>query len=232
MKCEARPRGEGPFLLTDLYSRLLEHFGPQGWWPGDGPFEMMVGAVLTQNTAWTNVEKAITNLKENGLLKQAVLAAAPVDKIESAIRPAGYFRQKAARLKGFAVWFGEEWNGDTGLMFTEPTLLLRERLLDVKGLGPETVDSILLYAGGKSVFVIDAYTRRIVGRLGLTDLTGYDELQQFFVRNLPVDVELYQEYHALLVRLGKTHCLADSAKADCPACPVGGDCEHNLLAEV
>lgn len=232
MKCEARPRGEGPFLVIDLYSRLLKYFGPQGWWPGDGPFEMMVGAVLTQNTAWTNVEKAISNLKEDGLLEPAVLAAAPVAKIETAVRPAGYFRQKAARLKGFAVWFSEEWNGEVSRMFAGSTLLLRERLLSVKGLGPETVDSILLYAGGKPVFVIDAYTRRIVGRLGLTDLTGYDELQRFFVRNLPVDVELYSEYHALLVRLGKTYCRADSAKAGCPSCPVGGDCEHNLLVEV
>lgn len=230
--CRVKPRGEGPFLVIDLYTKLLDRFGPQGWWPGDGPFETIVGAILTQNTTWTNAEKAIEALKTAKLLEPAALAAASEEKLGDLIRPAGYFRQKAGRLNGFAVWLMGTWDGSLDAMFAIPVMTLREMLLACRGIGPETADSILLYAGNKPVFVIDAYTKRIVARVGLTRLEGYDELQRFFTRNLPVDVELYKEYHALLVALGKGNCAADLAKADCPACPVGEDCENRLLAQV
>ncbi len=229
-QCRVKPRGNGPFLVIDLYTRLLESFGPQGWWPGDGPFETITGAVLTQNTAWTNVEKALTALRRSSLLEPAAMARADEKTLAELIKPVGYFRQKAGRLKGLAVWLMETWDGDLDKMFKTPTLTLRRRLLERPGIGPETADSIILYAGGREVFVIDAYTRRIVGRVGLTKLDGYHELQKFFERNLPVDVELYKEYHALLVELGKRHCTADLAKAKCGTCPVGVDCENNLLA--
>lgn len=229
-QCRVKPRGAGPFLVIDLYTRLLESFGPQGWWPGDGAFEMIAGAVLTQNTAWINVEKAINALKQAGLLEPAAMADADEQVLAGLIRPAGYYRQKAGRLKSFADWVMETWDGDLAKMFETPTLALRRHLLGRSGIGPETADSIILYAGGKPVFVIDGYTRRIVGRIGLTKLDGYHDLQMFFERNLPVDVELYKEYHALLVELGKRYCLADLAKAKCGTCPIGDDCENHILA--
>jgi endonuclease-3 related protein len=231
-ECRVKPRGEGPFLVIDLYTRLYENFGPQGWWPGDGPFETICGAILTQNTAWTNVEKAIIALKREGMLEPARLAGADGETLAELIRPAGYFRQKADRLKGFSVWLMKAWDGDLDEMFKLPLLTLRRQLLDRPGIGPETADSIILYAGSKPAFVIDAYTKRIVGRVGLTKLEDYDELQRFFERNLPVDVEIYKEYHALLVELGKQHCLADQSRAKCMPCPVGADCENSLLAKV
>ncbi len=228
-QCRVKPRGAGPFLVIDLYTRLFDSFGPQGWWPGDGDFEMMTGAVLTQNTAWTNVEKAIVALKNAGLLEPSAMARADEHVLAELIRPAGYYRQKAIRLKDLAVWLMETWDGDLAKLFEQPALTLRHQLLDRSGIGPETADSIILYAGEKPVFVIDAYTTRIVGRIGLTKLNGYHDLQKFFERNLPVDVELYQEYHALLIELGKRHCAADLAKAKCDACPVGVDCENHIL---
>ncbi len=230
--CGIRPREKDLFLIIDLYSRLFECFGPQEWWPGDGPFEVMVGAILTQNTAWTNVEKAITALKDEGRLSPVALAEMPDDQLAELIRPSGYFRQKTARLKAFVVWLIDEWNGDVMAMFEVPPLMLRQLLLERKGIGPETADSILLYAGGQPIFVIDAYTRRIIGRIGLTKLTDYQDLQRLFERNLPVDVALYKEYHALLVALGKDYCLADLEKSKCPVCPVRSDCENNLLTQV
>lgn len=228
--CRVKPRGEGPFLVIDLYTRLFDYFGPQGWWPGDGPFETMIGAILTQNTAWTNVEKAVSALKEAGLMEPAALASADGETLAALIKPSGYYRQKADRIKTFALWLMDAWDGDIERMFETPVLVLRGELLARHGIGPETADSILLYAGGKPVFVIDNYTKRIVGRVGLTGLRGYDELTRFFSRNLPVDVELYKEYHALLVALGKDFCAADLAKAACSLCPVGEDCENRLLA--
>jgi endonuclease-3 related protein len=176
------------------------------------------------------VEKAIAALKTAGILEPAALAVADDDELAEVVKPSGYYRQKADRLKTFSVWLMDEWEGDLDRMFATPVLTLREKLLDRKGIGPETADSILLYAGGKPVFVIDNYTKRIVGRVGLTRLHGYDELQQFFERNLPVDVNLYKEYHALLVALGKDYCVADHTKAACRNCPVGEDCENRLLA--
>jgi endonuclease-3 related protein len=228
MVCVRKPRGQGPFLLVDLYNRLLDAYGPQGWWPSDGPFETIVGAVLTQNTAWSNVEKAIVSLKKEGLMTPAAIVEADQGVLRAAVKPAGYFNQKADRLRGISVWIMEEWGGDAAAMLTQPTLKLRQNLLAQKGIGPETADSIMLYAGGKPVFVIDAYTIRIIGRVGLSRETEYRSLQNFFLRNLPLDVALYKEYHALLVRLGKTSCRKDIARAGCRECPVGRYCETSL----
>jgi endonuclease III related protein len=231
-ECVKRRRGEGPFLVIDMYVRLYDSFGPQGWWPGDGAFETVCGAILTQNTAWTHVEKAIDALKSADLLEPKKMAGVDEEALASLIRPAGYFHQKAKRLKDFSIWLIESWDGDLAKMFESPVLTLRCQLLERPGIGPETADSMILYAGGRPVFVIDAYTKRIIKRVGLTKLEDYHELQKFFERNLPVDVELYKEYHALLVELGKRHCAADPTKANCGGCPIGADCENRLFAEV
>jgi endonuclease III related protein len=232
MECRIRARGEGPFLVVDLYNLLFDTFGPQRWWPADTPFEVMVGAILTQNTGWTNVERAIDALKAAGLLQPEALIAASPDLLEQAIRPAGYYRQKAVRLRSLADWFQAEWAGDIAALAAEPTLKLRRMLLDLNGVGPETADSILLYAAGKPIFVIDAYTIRIVSRVGLSATTDYPALQQLFQRNLPLDIDLYQEYHALLVALGKDYCRPRIERSRCSACPVGSRCETGLLAAV
>ncbi len=231
-RCRIRTRGPGPFLVVDLFNELMAAFGPQAWWPADGPFEVMVGAILTQNTAWTNVEPAIVALKKAALLTPRSLANAPLADLETAIRSSGYYRQKAGRLRDFSAWLLQEWGGDIDLMSQEPTLRLRTKLLNIKGIGPETADSILLYAAGKPVFVIDAYTIRILGRVGLTGHTDYECLQRLFERNLPLDIEIYREYHALLVLLGKDFCRRRPEKSNCSICPVGSRCEASLLAAV
>ncbi|MFZ3063045.1 MAG: endonuclease III domain-containing protein [Actinomycetota bacterium] len=215
--------------LLELYSRLYDSFGPQGWWPAKSSFEMIVGAILTQNTAWTNVEKAIAALEERDLLHTEKMAKVPEEKLEMLIRPSGYFRQKAQRLKAISDHLVRNYHGELEKLFSLPRLRVRGELLKVSGLGKETADSILLYAGEKPVFVIDAYTRRICHRLGLTSLTRYDDLQRFFERNLPPDVKTYQEFHALLVALGKEHC---RRVPRCAGCPVGRDCEAGLLSQV
>lgn len=230
MECRRRPRGNGPFLVMDLYNRMYNSFGPQYWWPAETPFEVMVGAILTQNTSWKNVETAIAALKDRQLMSPEAIAAATEEVLAEAVKPSGYYRQKAGRLKEFSIWIIDEYAADLDKMFDRPTGALRAELLSRKGIGPETADSILLYAAGKPVFVIDAYTKRIVHRAGLTDLDGYEDLRRFFERNLPVDTVLYKEFHALLVELGKRYCLADPDKAKCGECPVGSGCENRILA--
>lgn len=215
--------------LIELYGRLYDSFGPQGWWPAESPFEMIVGAILTQNTAWANVEKAIGALKERDLLQMGKMARVSVEKLQTLIRPAGYFRQKAQRLKAISDHLIINYDGELEKLFSLPRLRARGELLKVSGLGKETADSILLYAGEKPVFVIDTYTRRICHRLRLTSLSRYDDLQRFFERNLPPDVKTYQEFHALLVNLGKEYCRRVSR---CAGCPLGRDCEAGLLSQV
>jgi len=204
--------------LMEIYRRLYGRFGPQGWWPADGPFEVIVGAILTQNTAWRNVERAIENLKGEGLLDPWALLKVDEEELAALIRPAGYYNVKSKRLKAFIRYFCEKYQGDLGKMFGRPLPQLREELLKVGGIGPETADSILLYAGGRPVFVVDAYTRRVLGRHRIIgEGATYQEVQELFMENLPQDVELFKEYHALFVRLGKTYC---RPKPLCEGCPL------------
>jgi len=193
--------------LREIYARLEGAFGPQSWWPGETAFEVMVGAVLTQNTAWINVEKAIRRLKEEGLLNPRSLDRLRPEDLAERIRPAGYYNLKAGRLKNLVRLIMDRAAGDEHRLLEEPADVLRAALLEVKGVGPETADSILLYAAGRPVFVIDAYTRRILVRHGLAGgREGYQDLQALFLDHLPRDARLYNEYHALLVRLGKRFC--------------------------
>lgn len=207
-----------PQPLDEIYRRLLDRFGPQHWWPGDTPLEIMVGAVLTQNTNWENVEKAITNLKEADLLELHRLAETPTGILAELIRPSGYYNLKAVRLHNLIRTITAEHDSLDGF-FAADLYTLREQLLAVKGIGPETADSILLYAGGFPTFVIDAYTHRLLLRHGLIwEETDYYEMQELFLSALPEDVALFNEYHALIVRVGKEFCR--KTKPRCEACPL------------
>ena len=206
--------------VYEIYEMLLDHFGPQGWWPGETPLEIMVGAVLTQNTNWTNVSKAIDNLKIENLLSFEKLHGLPIEALAEKIKPAGYFNLKAARLKNLLNFIAREYNGSPEEMFAADMYTLREEILTVKGIGPETADSILLYAGGKPVFVVDAYTHRIFARHNIiSEEEEYHEIQEYFSLALPDDVALFNEYHALIVRLGKEFCR--KSKPLCVQCPLG-----------
>jgi len=193
--------------LRKIYRRLMDAYGPQHWWPAQGPFEVIVGAILTQSTAWTNVEKAIKSLREAGALSPAALRRLSLAELARLIHACGYHNVKARRLKAFVDWFGAAYGDSLIKLSAGDTVHLREQLLAVYGIGEETADSIILYAAGKPVFVIDAYTRRILGRLGLKPKTeSYAAYQQVFMSSLPADAALFNEYHALLVRLGKEAC--------------------------
>lgn len=208
-------------FLNDAYVRLFDVFGPQNWWPGDTPFEVIVGAILTQNTNWKNVEKAVMNLKRGGLLSPKKLHDVHLAKLAGLIRPAGYFRIKAKRLKNFLNFFCNGYGGKIEALRSGNLSDLREKLLSVNGIGPETADSILLYALGKPVFVIDAYTKRILNRHYLIpEETTYDEMQSLFMDNLPHKVRLFNEYHALLVKCGKDFCRPKDPR--CNECPLNG----------
>jgi endonuclease III related protein len=205
-------------ILTTIYDILLKRFGPQDWWPGDTPFEVIVGAILTQNTNWTNVEKAIINIKNARLLTPEKLHHLDITKLAALIRPAGYFNIKAKRLKNFLDWFFENYSGKIGNLGNVRTAELREQLLSVKGIGPETADSILLYALNRPVFVVDAYTARICARHQLIDEgADYHGIQEIFESNLPCDIQLFNEFHALIVNLGKDFC---KPKPKCEECPL------------
>jgi len=207
--------------LTEIYNLLFDHFGPQSWWPGETPFEVMVGAVLTQNTNWNNVEKAIDNLKGVEVLSFERLSELPVDLLAEYIRPAGYFNVKASRLQNLFAMIKEQYDGSLDAMMEEETETLRQALLSVKGIGPETADSILLYVAERPVFVVDAYTYRILLRHNLIpDDFNYDEIQEFFMDNLEQDVGLFNEFHALLVCVGKEFCKKSVPK--CKGCPLEG----------
>jgi endonuclease-3 related protein len=207
-------------LLTEIYDKMLKRFGPQHWWPGETPFEVMVGAILTQNTNWGNVEKAIGNLKLRGVLDpHAMLRLAP-ETLAELIRPAGYFNIKTQRLRNFLSYFVENYGGDVVRMRDRSLSTLREELLAVKGIGPETADSILLYALDKPSFVIDAYTHRVLSRHFLiTEDADYNEMQNMMMSSFAEDAVHYNEYHALLVRIGKDFC---KPKPQCENCPLNG----------
>ncbi len=207
--------------LLEIYQRLLKFFGPQGWWPGDTPFEVCIGAILTQNTNWRNVEKAITTLKSSALLEPEALHQIPAETLARLIRPAGYYNLKAVRIKAFINFIFEHFNGRLENMFQVDPAELRNLLLKVKGIGPETADSMVLYAFDKPSFVVDAYTMRILYRHNLIyGEADYDEVRRLFMDFLPEDVELFNEYHALLVRLGKEYCRRKRPR--CTGCPLEG----------
>jgi endonuclease-3 related protein len=206
--------------LLELYHRLWDRFGPQGWWPGETPFEVALGAILTQNTNWQNVSRVMEALKAEGDLDPAVLARMPAAELANRFRPAGYYNLKARRVKNFLDVLAARFDNSMGKMALEELEPLRAELLSIHGIGPETADSILLYALHKPTFVVDAYTFRILSRHDLVaEPCSYEELRQLFMERLPVEVPLYQEFHALLVRLGKEFC---RPKPRCAGCPLEG----------
>ncbi len=204
-------------VLHRYFDRMLSVYGPQHWWPARGRFEVMVGAILTQNAAWRNVEKAIARLKRSGLMNPTALDRVSVRRLSRVIRPSGYFNVKARRLKAFVRFLMKAYDGKPDRMFREPVLTLRSRLLSVHGIGPETADSILLYAGRFPVFVIDTYTRRVLTRHRLVPRTrDYDQLQRYFMKRLRPSTPLFNEFHALLVLVGKEHCRRMPICTGCP----------------
>jgi endonuclease-3 related protein len=204
-------------LLQKIYRRLYTAFGPQHWWPGDSPLEIIIGAILTQNTAWGNVERAIGNLKKARLLSAKGLRGVHRRRLARCIRSAGYFNQKAIKLKAFLKFLDGEYGGSLKKMIQEPAHILRRKLLGVHGIGPETADSILLYACERPVFVVDAYTARILVRHGFIGADwSYEKIQNHLTAVLPRRASLYNEYHALLVRLGKDYCRKNPRCGDCP----------------
>ncbi len=203
--------------LLRIFGLLLARYGPLHWWPAETPFEVCVGAILTQNTNWGNVEKAIANLKREGLLTPRALRDLPLERLAAVIRPSGFFNVKSVRLKEFITWLYDRHGGSLERMFAGDWRELREELLRVRGIGRETADSILLYAGHKPTFVVDAYTARLFSRLGLVrEGAGYEELRALFMENLSGDAALFNEYHALIVRHGKEHCRKKPRCAGCP----------------
>ena len=212
--------------LMDIYNRLYRRYGPQRWWPGDGAFEVIIGAILTQSASWTNVDKALDNLKTKGILEPAALRMIPLEELASLIRPSVYFNAKALKIKAFVERLGERYNDDLDAMFRQDVSILRPELLSIYGIGEETADDILLYAAGKPIFVMDAYTRRILGRLEITPAQDrYASYQALFMDNLTHDAELFNEYHALLDRHGVETCRKRGPLcSDCcllEVCPTG-----------
>ena len=207
--------------LVDIFEQLQTFFGPQGWWPGETPLEMVVGAVLTQNTNWGNVCKAIDNLKNGGMLSFEALLALPLEDLALLIRPSGYYNMKARRLKNLLVMIKEKYQGQLEFLLRDEMTAGRRNLLSVQGIGPETADSILLYGGKHPIFVVDTYTHRIFSRHHLlADESDYDTIQEYFMSMLPADSILFNEYHALIVRLGKEFCKKN--RPLCEQCPLNG----------
>lgn len=206
--------------LLEIYRRLYHAFGPQHWWPGESPFEIAVGAILTQNTNWANVERAIENLKKENVLSARSIHKIKTDGLASLIKPAGYFNIKSKRLKAFIHFLMNEYQGSMKRMGNKEMDTLRTELLNIHGIGYETADSILLYALDKPVFVIDAYTKRVLSRHNIIRYDeSYERIQDLFHTTLKRDTELFNEYHALFVRLGKTYC---RKKPMCDGCPLEG----------
>lgn len=217
--------------LLELYHKLLNRFGPQRWWPGDSPFEVIIGAILTQQTAWKNVEKAILNLKKEKLLTVEGIANTDIDLLQKSVRPAGYYNQKSKRIKNVCQYLLKKYNANLDTFFDRDIKAIRNELLCLNGIGPETADSILLYAGNLPIFVVDAYTIRVCKRLGIKIGDDYEEVQRFFEKNMSKKeksisekVKLYNEYHALIVALGKNYC--KNKKPLCDNCPLLGVCDY------
>jgi len=205
--------------VREYYERLSTVLGPQHWWPAKTQFEIVVGAILTQNTSWSNVEKAIANLRAAEMLRPEAILNVPMARLARLIRPSGYFRQKAKKLKAFCRFLEQEYGGSLARMFETPTVELREKLLGVFGIGPETADSILLYGGSHAVFVVDAYTKRILQRhRWVHEKTSYDQLQSLMQSAMPQEARQYNELHALFVQVGKNWCRGREAR--CSECPL------------
>lgn len=216
VKQEKRPE------IIDFYHKLYDSYGSRNWWPADEPFEVIIGAILTQNTAWKNVEKAIGNLKRGNLLSPEGLSDLPENELAALIRPSGYYNQKAKKIKAFLDYYKRFYNNDLTRMSDKPLEALREELLDIFGIGEETADCILLYALEKPSFVIDAYTKRIFSRIGWCDeKISYTELKSMIEQNIPVDIKIYNEFHALIVYHGKEYCRKIPA---CDLCAVNDLC--------
>jgi endonuclease-3 related protein len=219
------PRAVDRQRLQDIFERLHAAYGPQHWWPGDSNFEVIVGAILTQSASWTNVDRALENLKAAVALSPSGIAALSEAELATLIRPSGYFNAKARKLKAFVAQLHEHFGGDLEHMLAAPAEDLRPLLLATHGIGPETADSILLYAAARPVFVIDSYTRRTFSRLGIApEADTYSAWQQLFMQTLPLDAQLFNEYHALIVHHGKDACRKEPLCRRCPLaviCPVG-----------
>ncbi|MBN2101460.1 MAG: endonuclease III domain-containing protein [Candidatus Aenigmarchaeota archaeon] len=211
--------------LMDFYVILFSHYGPRHWWPAETPFEVIIGAILTQNTNWKNVEKAIDNLKSEGCLDIRKIVEIRKERLEEMIRSSGFYKQKAERLQNFCRFVLNEY-GSLEEMFHENTDKIRKDMLDLKGIGHETADSILLYAGGLPFFVIDEYTRRIFRRIGFRVNENYEDIRKLFEKNIPKDVGIYKEYHALIVELAKEFC---RKKPLCFDCPLRNICKNNSV---
>ncbi len=209
-----------PMDLVQIYQKLLKHFGKQYWWPAETRFEVIIGAILTQQTTWKNVELAIENLKDEGLLDPHSLASAPLNHVEALIRHTGFYRQKARRIINFSRHLVTKYAGFLDKFFIGPHEQIRRELLSLEGIGPETADSLLLYAADILTFPIDAYTIRLCKRLGAKDLK-YEDLRKVFENNLPRDLEVYKEFHALIDKLGKTYC---KNSPQCSICPLVDNC--------
>ncbi|HNV93625.1 MAG: G/T mismatches repair enzyme [Candidatus Methanofastidiosum methylothiophilum] len=211
----------------EIYIILKNHFGEIGsWWPKDSPFEVVIGAILTQQSTWTNVEKAIKNLKEENILTPRDISSIPLDKLKHLIKPSGFFNQKAERLKGISEYILKNYKGDINLLLSKNKAELREELLKFKGVGKETADSIILYAAEKNEFVVDAYTKRLYSRLGnVEENIEYDDLKKYIITEIPEELKLYQEFHGLIVLLGKNLCKKKNPK--CISCPLASKCNFN-----
>jgi endonuclease-3 related protein len=211
--------------LLRIYGLLFKRFGPQHWWPGATPFEVIIGAILTQSANWANVELAIANLKKEKVLSPQALYKIKTSKLQKLIRPSGYFRDKAKKVKAFVKYLVENYNGSLNKMFKKSIPELRKELLVIHGIGPETADSIICYAALKPTFVVDAYTKRIGNRVGLFKLEKYYDIKDFFEQRLPKRYQLLNEYHALIVALGKYHC---KPRPVCEECPIYGLCLRKI----
>jgi len=207
-----------------IYELMFDHFGPRNWWPAETNLEMIAGALLTQFVSWKNVEAAIKNLKDEGLLDISALCEVDTARLEELVKPARFFRQKAKKLKAFSMHVKTNYGGDLQKLLDKDMYELRDELLSLYGIGEETADSIVLYAAEKPIFVVDAYTRRIFSRLGFFEGdVSYGKMQQFFMDNLEHDVKLFNEYHAQIVGVGNNYC--SNKKPKCAYCPLAGKCK-------
>ncbi len=211
--------------LKEIYETLLKYFGEQYWWPGETRFEIIVGAILTQQTSWRNVEKAIQNLKKENMLNEVSLHKAAVKKIEKTIKPSGFYKIKTKRLKNFLNFMFKKYDGNLGKFFNLPKEQLRKELLSINGVGKETADSMILYAAEKPIFVVDAYTHRIFNRIGIINWNNYEKTRIFFEEKLEKSIEVFKEFHALIVQLGKNIC---KPKPKCNICPLNRRCKYAI----